>query len=266
MDMGNKFDDKIVWITGASSGIGRETALEFAREGAHVAVSARRREKLEEVASAIEDLGRDALVVPCDVTEVDQIAAAVDSVVDTFGRIDVALANAGYSVGGKIEDLEAEELRRQLDVNVVGLTMTAKHTIPELKKTDGRLGLVGSVAGIVAPPGSGAYAASKYAVRAIGQVLAVELHETGVSCTTIHPGFVESDIAKVDNKGEYHEDWTDKRPQKLMWPTDKAARKMVHAMYKRKREYVFTGHGKVAAALGKHAPGLVHFAMTTFGE
>ena len=264
--MAKKFEDKIVWITGASSGIGRETALEFAREGADVAVSARRREKLEEVAAEIEELGREALVVPCDVTEVEQITAAVESVVDAFGRMDVALANAGYSVGGKIEELEADVLRRQLDVNVVGLTMTAKHALPELRKTDGRVGLVGSVAGILPPPGNGAYAASKYAVRAIGQVLAMELSGSGVSCTTIHPGFVESDIARVDNAGEFHEDWDDKRPQQLMWPTDKAARKMVHAMYKRKREYVFTGHGKLAAALGKHAPGLVHFAVTQFGD
>jgi NAD(P)-dependent dehydrogenase (short-subunit alcohol dehydrogenase family) len=263
--MAMKFEDKVVWITGASSGIGRENALEFARQGAHVAVSARRRDKLEEVAEQIRAMGCEALVVPCDVTEVEQIAAAVETVVDTFGRLDVALANAGYSVGGRIEELEAEELRRQLDVNVVGLTMTAKHAIPELEKTNGRLGLVGSVAGILPPPGNGAYAASKYAVRAIGQVLSMELDGTGVSCTTIHPGFVESDIARVDNAGEFHEDWQDKRPQQLMWPTDKAARAMVKAMYKRKREYVFTGHGKIAAALGKHAPGLVHFAVTKFG-
>ncbi|MGB5695956.1 MAG: SDR family NAD(P)-dependent oxidoreductase, partial [Polyangiales bacterium] len=162
----------------------------------------------------------------------------------------------------RIEKLSAADWRRQLDVNVIGVAMTARYAIPHLKKRKGRLALVGSVAAMMSAPGVGAYSASKYAVRAIGQVLAVELHGSGVSCTTIHPGYIESEIAQVDNQGRHDPSREDRRPKNLMWPADRAARVMVDAIAKRKREYTFTGHGKVGAFAGRHAPGLVHFGLT----
>ena len=111
-------------------------------------------------------------------------------------------------------------------------------------------------------PKTGAYTASKYALRAIGQTLSMELAGSGVTCTLLHPGFVESEIARVDNDGKHHPDREDKRPRQLMWPADRAARAMVDALHARKREMVFTGHGKVGAFLGQHMPGLVHLALT----
>lgn len=260
--MARRFENQVVWITGGGSGIGRSLALAFAEEGATVAVSGRRQERLELVATEIEGKGGKALAVPCDVTDEASVESAVQRVVETFGRLDVAVANAGFSVAGKIEKLSAEDWRRQLDVNVVGLAMTARHSIPHLKENAGRLVLVGSVSGMIATPGIGAYSASKYAVRAIGQTLAVELHGTGVSCTTIHPGFTESEIAQVDNQGVFDASREDRRPQKLMWPTARAAKAMIDAIAARKREYTFTSHGKVGAFVGRHLPGLVHFGLT----
>ncbi|MEZ4460474.1 MAG: SDR family NAD(P)-dependent oxidoreductase [bacterium] len=262
--MSKRFEDQVVWITGGGSGLGREMALEFARRGAHVAVSGRRKDRLEETVKMIEEIGRQAAAVVCDVTDEPSVEAAVESVLQKFGRLDVVVANAGFSVAGRIQDLSADDWRRQFDTNVVGLAVTAKHSIEPLKKTSGRLVLIGSVAGMVASPGVGAYHASKYAARAIGQVLAMELEGTGVTCTTIQPGFVKSEIAQVDNDGEFHPEWEDKRPQPLMWETDKAAKTIVDAVAARKREFTFTAHGKAAGFLGKHAPGLVHFAVTRF--
>ena len=260
--MAKSFEGLVAWITGASAGIGRELALELARRGADVAVSGRRVDRLEEVARAIEAEGRRGLAVPCDVTDEQAVAAAVERVVAELGKLDVAIANAGFGVAGKMTDLTAADWRRQLDVNVVGVAMTAKYAIPALAQTGGRLALVGSVASMLTGPRTGAYAASKYAVRAIGQTLSMELHGTGVTCTTIHPGFVASEIAQVDNQGVFHAEREDKRPAKLMWPTDRAARVMVDAIAQRKREYVFTGHGKLGGFVGRHMPGLVHFAAT----
>ena len=260
--MGLLFADKVAWITGASAGIGREMALEFARQGATVAVSARRKERLDEVVAQIEKEGGRGLAVPCDVTQEDQIESAVAQVVAELGRLDVAVANAGFGVSGRIEDLTAEDWRRQFDTNVVGAAITARHAIGPLRKTGGRLALICSVAGFIASPKTGAYAASKYALRAIGQTLAIELHGSGVSCSLIHPGFVESEIAQIDNNGVFRPDWQDKRPAKLMWPTDKAARVIVKAVHRRRREYVFTMHGKALAWLGRSMPGLAHFAQT----
>lgn len=264
--MSKHFENKFVWITGGGTGIGKAMALEFARQGASIAISGRRENVLEEACAEIEATGARALAVPCDVTVEDQVKSAVEAVVSHFGQLDVAVANAGFSVSGKVEDLSADEWRRQFDVNVVGAAMTAKYALPQLRETKGRLGLIGSVAGEIAFPKSGPYNASKYAVRALGQVLAMETAGTGVSTTLVQPGFVESDIAKVDNEGNYHEDWSDKRPDNLMWETDRAAKAIVKAIRKRKREYTFTAHGKAARFLGRHTPGLVHFAVTRFGK
>jgi len=255
----------VAWVTGGGSGIGRALAVEFAAGGGDVALSGRRVDKLEEVAGEVRKLGARALVVPCDVTDEASCAAAVAAIVDGLGKIDIAFANAGYSASGRIESLSADDWRRQLDVNVVGVANTAKWSLPELRKTKGRLALVSSVMGMLAMPGQGPYTASKFAVRAIGLTLSQELHGTGVSCTTIYPGFVESEIAQVGADGKFDPTRVDKRPKKIMWTGDKAARVIWGAVMKRKREFVFTGHGKVGAFLGRHLPGVVHFAMTREG-
>lgn len=258
----SSFRGHAVWITGGGSGLGASMARRFAELGADVAVTGRRQEKLDEVVESLGRFGNRALAVPCDVGDEEAVQAAVATVVDAFGKLDVVVANAGFSVAGRIEKLTADDWRRQMNVNVVGAAITARHALPHLRKTRGRLALVGSVSGTLASPGFGAYSASKYAVRAIGQTLSMELHGSGVSCTTLQPGFVKSDIAKTDNDGVYHADRRDKRPAKLMWETEDAAKVMVRAIRRRKREFTFTGHGKFGAFLGMHAPGLVHFVMT----
>lgn len=257
----NVFRDRVAWITGAGSGIGKALALELGARAANVAVSGRRVANLEEVAHAVERAGGRALPIACDVTDEDEVARAVAQVVGELGRLDVCVANAGFSVMGSIAELGAEDWRRQLDTNVVGAAITVKHALPHLLKTGGRVALVGSVSAFVPAPRLGAYNASKAALRAIGLTLAAELTGTEVSCTLLHPGFVESEIAQVDNHGRHDPTRLDKRPKQLMWPADRAARVMADAIASRKAEYVFTGHGKVGAFLGQHAPGLVRFAL-----
>lgn len=254
------FKDKTVWITGASAGIGREMALQFARQGADVAVSARREDRLEELVKEIEQIGRSAVAISCDVSREEEVENAVKKVISEFGKLDIAIANAGFGVGGRIESLSAADWRRQMEVNVVGLTSTIKYALPHLRKTNGRIVLIGSVAAMVSSPQSAAYSASKAAVRTIGQVLAMELNNSGVTSTTIHPGYIESEIGKVDKNGVYHEDWEDKRPAQLMWPVDKAVKVMLKGIKKRRREMVVTGHGKVLSFFGRHFPSLVHWA------
>ncbi|MEM9693423.1 MAG: SDR family oxidoreductase [Myxococcota bacterium] len=254
--MARHWTNKAVWITGGGSGIGEALAVHFAREGASVAVSGRREGRLAEVAEAIEAAGGTSLAVPCDVTEEGQVEAAVAAVVEAFGGLDVAIANAGFSVMGRVEELTAEDWRRQFDVNVVGAALTAKYAISPLRLRKGRLGLIGSVSGYLAVPKLAPYTASKFALRALGMTLRTELAGSGVSCTTAHPGFVESEIAQVDNDGVHHPDRADKRPQRLMWPTDKAAKAIADALWARRGDYVFTGHGKVGAFLAQHVPSL----------
>ncbi|MGB5698174.1 MAG: SDR family oxidoreductase, partial [Polyangiales bacterium] len=140
--MAKRFENQVVWITGGGSGIGRALGLAFAKEGAVVAVSGRREDRLQEVVQEVEASGAKALAVRCDVTDEASVAEAVQTVVRTFGGLDVAVANAGFSVAGRIEKLSAADWRRQLDVNVIGVAMTARYAIPHLKKRKGRLALV----------------------------------------------------------------------------------------------------------------------------
>ncbi len=254
--MAKRFSDQVVWITGGWSGLGRAMAVEFARQGARVAVSGRRADRLEEVVGLIEAVGGMGAALPLDVTDEDAVELAARAVVDTFGRIDVVVANAGYAVSGRIESLSTESWRRQFEVNVMGLISTVRCTLPELKRSRGRVVLIASVAAFISAPGSGAYTASKAAVRSIGGTLSAELAGSGVTCTTIHPGFVESEINQVDNSGVFHADRSDTRPAALMWTADRAAAVIVRAIHQRKVEYVFTGHGKLAAFIGMHLPGI----------
>lgn len=260
--MSGKFSEQIVWITGGGSGLGREMAKEFAREGAHVVVSGRRIENLEETCDEIALEGHDATAMVCDVRDEAAVEAVVQAILSTFGTLDVVVANAGYAAAGEIGTLPADVWRDQLETNVVGLTNTVRSSLPALRESKGRLALLGSVAGLISMPGTGPYHASKFAVRAVGETLALELYGSGVTCTTIHPGFVSSQIGRVDNQGRFDETRKDPRPARLMWSPDDAARVMVRAIYRRKREFVFTGHGKIAGFLGRHFPGLVYFAIT----
>jgi len=257
-----RFEDKTVWITGASAGIGRAMALQFAREGAHLALSARRTDRLDELVAEIEALDRKALAIPCDVTQEDTVADAVARTVDHFGQLDVAVANAGYGAAGPTATLELDVWRRQFDTNVFGVVSTFRHALPALAETRGRLALMSSVAAFVFGARSAPYSASKAAVHAIGATLSTELQGSGVSCTTVYPGFVASEIAQIDARGEYRSDWKDRRPAQLMWATDDAARVIVRAIHRRKREFIFTSHGKLAVFAARHLPATTHFLLS----
>jgi short-subunit dehydrogenase len=250
-------NENVVWITGASSGIGKAMAFEWARLGYKVVLSARRKELLEGIALEIKNSGGQALVVPVDIMEEESIKNAVQNIITTWGRLDIAVANAGFGIFGSIDKLTAKDWNRQLQGNVVGLALTVKYALPHLKKSQGRIGLVGSVGAYLPNPNVGAYGASKAAVHSIGLTLQVELMGTGVSCTTIHPGFVVSEIARVDNDGIWHPERPDPRPANLMWSTDRAANVMLKAIMKRKRNYIFTTHGRVVVWLQRWFPGLV---------
>ncbi len=258
------FDGKVAWVTGGGSGIGASCALELGRQGARVAVSGRRGDKLQAVAEAIRAAGGVALAVPCDVSSDDDLSAAVAAVIAEWGQLDLVLANAGFGVAARFDKLTVADWERQFEVNVFGLLRTVYAAMPHLEQTGGRIGLVGSVMAWLTLPGSGPYAASKHSVRIIGETLAAELRGSGVSCTTLHPGFVASEIGQVDNAGRHDPSRKDPRPAQLMWTSDAAARVMVRALHRRRRQYVFTAHGRFAVFMAMHFPNLVY--LLTRGE
>ncbi len=248
-----RFSNQIVFITGASSGIGAAAALEFAREGAKVALTARRPDKLETVKSKIKALGAEALALECDVTSRESIDHAVAMTVETYGRIDVVLANAGFGVSGAVTRLETNDFRRQFETNVFGVIDTLYATLPHLLESKGRLAIVSSVMGRVGLPASAPYCASKFAVLGLAESIYFDLADHGVSVTCINPGIVASEIRSVNNRGEFTGK-PDPASKWLIMPTEAAARKMVRAIYRKVPEYTFTGHGVFVAWMSRHFP------------
>jgi short-subunit dehydrogenase len=261
-----RFAGNAVFITGASSGIGAALAREFSREGADVALAARRVDRLEALSAEIGKSGRRAVVIACDVTRDGDLERAATQARTALGKLDVVVANAGFGVTGRLETLSLDDYRRQFETNVFGVLRTVYATLDDLKKTRGRLVLVGSVSGHVAVPGSSAYSMSKFAVHSLAASLGHELAPYGVAVTLISPGFVESEISQVDNRGVWRAQ-TPRRPlpASIVMATPTAARKIVRAVARRRREVVITRFGKVAVWLQRHFPGLLAAAIRRFG-
>jgi short-subunit dehydrogenase len=243
-----------VLITGASSGIGAALAREYDKRGARVAILARRKDRLEKLAKEL----RAATPIECDVTSDASVQAAVREALAVFGDLDVVIANAGIGITGSVEELSIDDYKRQFETNVFGVLRTVKASLGSLKRTSGRIGLVGSVSGFLSLPQTSAYAMSKFAVRALAEALGAELANAGVSVTHIAPGFVESEIRKVDNSGQVHSERRDPIPPFLVMSNERAALEIADAVQGRRPEVVVTNHGKAAMFVATRFPRTVH--------
>jgi short-subunit dehydrogenase len=273
------FRDKVVLITGASSGIGEELALQLSRAGAQLTLAARRTELLE---ALVQKIAADAgartatarsrsnaparatparsnespkpLALTCDVTRNGELERAVAETVRLRGRLDVAIANAGFGVVGPLTKLSLDDYRRQLETNIFGVLRTIYAALPELEKTKGNIAIMGSISGWAGAPGTSPYAMSKFALRALANCVEPELRQIGVKVTLISPGFVASNIRRVDNLGRLHPRAKDPVPAWLVMDTGKAVRQMLRAIARGQREAIITGHGKLLVALERFAP------------
>lgn len=255
------FHDKSVLITGASSGIGEELALQLAAAGARLTVSARRTELLESLAQKITAAGKAApLIVQADVTRDGDMERTVSEAVRKYGKLDVVIANAGFGVVGALKKLSVDDYRRQFETNVFGVLRTLYAALPEVEKARGNIAIVGSVSGWAASPGASPYSMSKFAVRALANAITPELALSGVRVTLISPGFVASNIRRIDNRGAFHQGAKEPIPEWLIMPTDKACRQISRAIARGQREAIITGHGKVLVALERFAPWAIRIA------
>ncbi len=178
--------ERVILITGASSGIGEATARAAAGAGWRVVLAARSRDRLEALAGEL-----DGLAVECDVTEWEQQQAMVSAALERYGRLDCAFANAGFGAARGFLKESPEHWRSMILTNVYGAALTIRATLPSLKESRGHLVLTGSVAGRRALPGS-LYSATKWAVTAMGESARQELNDTGVRVTVIEPGMVDT--------------------------------------------------------------------------
>ena len=257
----SRFRDKVVLITGASSGIGEELAVQLARAGARLALAARRGDRLAQVRERIAAVGgAEPLIVVCDVTLDGDPPRAVAETLAHWNRLDIVIANAGFGVVGPFAKLSLEDYRRQFETNVFGVLRTLQAALPAVLASQGQLVIIGSVAGWTASPGASPYAMSKFAVRALANSITPELALLGVRVTLLSPGFVESDIRRVDNQGRLHAEAAEPIPRWLVVGRDRAVAQMLRAIARGQREMVITGHGKLFVVLERFFPWVLRAA------
>jgi len=206
--MTTSLDGTVALVTGASSGIGEATARSLAAQGAKVAVSARRLERLERLAAEIGDRSHTALAIESDITDQEQAIAAVDRTVEELGRLDIVVNNAGQMLLGPIEDAPTEEWDRMIDLNLKGLINTTHAALPHLLAAaeDSERGCadvvnISSVAGRIARSGSGVYNLTKHGVGAFSESFRQEFAARKVRSTIIEPGAVDTELSDHIREG-----------------------------------------------------------------
>lgn len=192
---------KVAVVTGASSGLGRDAALAYAKEGANVALLARRKEKIDSLAKEIEALGVEALAVKCDVTKEEEVKTAIEAVINKFGTIDILLNNAGVAIRGTVEELTQEDWDKSFNTNVKGAYLVSKYVIPVMKaKNYGKVVNVSSINAFLADKGSSfmrhSYNASKSAVLGLSKGMAATYAQFGITVNTVCPGLFESEMTE----------------------------------------------------------------------
>lgn len=255
------FQDKVVWITGASSGIGEAMAYEFARNGARLVLSARRGEVLERIRTACTHPERH-LVLPVDVTHISELPRHVDAVMQKFGRIDVLINNAGVSQRSLVKDTALEVDRRIMEVDFFAPVALTKAVLPHmLLAGSGRLVAVCSVVGLVATPYRSAYSAAKHAVSGFYDALRAEVHDAGLQVAVIYPGFVRTNVSVSALKGDGSDHGVmDEKIASAMAP-DEFARKAIAALSRGEEHIIVAGKEKLAVWLGRISPTLLAKAI-----
>lgn len=253
------FRGQVVIVTGASAGIGRALALQLAGQGAQVTIAARRAERLEQVAGECRQRGGEVLVLPTDVGDEAQCRALVERTVNTFGRLDMLINNAGLAASALLEDFPGLHLfRHTMNVNFYGGVYCTYHALPHLKRTKGRIVAISSLGGKAAIPYNTPYVASKFAMHGFCDSLRMELRQHGVSVTVICPWWVATEFheAQMDKDGVPRGPRGRAMYTKRTMSADQCAEITLRAANKRRRE-VLMGPGPLAAWLKVLSPGLL---------
>ena len=191
------FENKVVWITGASSGIGEALAYTFAGHGAKLILSARREIELERVKRGCNLPDSDVMLLPMDVAEYTQMVEAAAKVASRFGNIDILINNAGLSHWSKIKDLSMDVIKIIMDVNFMGGVALTKAVLPYMfTQKKGQIVVVSSILGKITTPKQAAYVASKHALMGFYDTLRAETHDNGIKVLLVCPGFVRTNVAK----------------------------------------------------------------------
>ncbi|MBI2820863.1 MAG: SDR family oxidoreductase [Acidobacteria bacterium] len=252
-----KFENQIAFITGASTGIGRQIALALAREGAHIAALARSADKLATLQQEVEALGRRCTCFAGDVRDRSFVMDSALSARQTLGPVDILVNNAGLGVGGAVYEVPLEDIQYQFDVNFYGVVHATHAVLPGMmERRRGMIINISSIVGKAAIPYSGYYCATKFALTALSDAWRLELRPFNIHVLNVCPGATSGTA--------FHENLrrTQRRlPHRYEMTAEEVARRAVAAAAARKRELVLTTGGRLFVFATRMAPALVYYAM-----
>ncbi len=249
--------DRVVIITGASSGIGLSTAREFACIGAKVVLAARSEDIILNEANELKKKGYEALAIKTDVSVLDDCKNLISKTIDKYGRIDILINNAGISMRALFKDVEIEVIKKLMDVNFWGTVYCTKFALPYLLESKGSLVGISSIAGFQGLPGRVGYSASKFAMHGFLETLRIENLKTGLHVMILSAGFTKSEIRKKALTANGKEQgYTPRNEEKMMMPED-VAKEIIKAIKKRKRNKILTLEGKLLALFQRIIPRIV---------
>ncbi len=252
------FNNKVIVITGASSGIGEELAQRLAAQGAKLSLAARRKERLEYVRAECEKRGGQAIVIPTDVTEQTQCESLIRNTVKEFGAIDILVNNAGISMWANFDEVtELSIFEKIMRVNYLGSVYCTYFALPHLKAAHGQIVGVSSLTGKNGVPTRSGYAASKHAMAGFFDTLRIELAGDGVAVTMIYPDFVATDTRKHAFRGDGKQVGESPVRETEIMSVEECVDLILPAIMKRKRELVMSFRAKVGQYVKPFAPKLI---------
>ncbi|MCF8234631.1 MAG: SDR family oxidoreductase [Bacteroidales bacterium] len=249
--------EKVIVITGASSGIGRALALEYASEANRIVLAARNMEKLEKLSTEIKKKGKQVLAVQTDVSVENDCKNLILKSIEAFGKIDVLINNAGISMRALFEDSELDVIRKLMDVNFWGTVYCTKYALPYLLKSKGSVVGVSSIGGYKGLPGRTGYSASKFAMHGFLETLRIENLKKGLHVLIACPGFTATNIRNTALNKEGKIQGESPRDEDKMMSAEEVAKYIRKAVKKRKRSLTLTTQGKTTVLLNKFFPGML---------
>ncbi|MFN3997605.1 SDR family oxidoreductase [Algoriphagus sp.] len=249
-----KLKDKVVIITGATSGIGEACALTFGKEGAKIVITGRNQEKLDQSSKQLKSIGIEVLAVLADAGSEADNRRMADEAIKAFGRIDILINNAGISMRALFQDLDLEVFRKVMDTNFWGTVYATKFCLPEILKSKGSIIGISSINGFRGTPARTAYTASKFAMNGFFESLRTEVMNQGVHIMVAAPGFTASNIRNNALTAHGEAQGASPRDEGKMMTAEEVAEEILKATMKRKRDLVLTTQGKLAVFFNKWAP------------
>jgi short-subunit dehydrogenase len=249
--------DKVVLITGGSSGIGKALAEVFGKNGARVAITGRNKERLDEAVGAIKSSGVECIGIIADSAVKDDNFRMVAETVNTFGRIDILVNNAGISMRAIFSEADVEVIEKVMQINFFGTIYATKAALPYILRSKGVIVGISSIAGYRGLPGRTGYSSSKFAMNGFLECLRTELLKSGVKVLTACPGFTTSNIRNASLSKDGSVLGETSMDENKMMSAEEVAEGIYKAVVKGKREIIFTALGKATVWLNKLFPGFM---------